>query len=301
MHKWYINRCVFSALVLMFLGLATVAHAEQVKIGEVQTCYGTAAALAEGQKRPLTQRDPVYAKDTVVTGEDSSIQFMLKDGTVLALEANSMIEMRDFAYEVGRAEEGNVDLNMIAGGLRFLTGQVVRYNEKAFKVDTPLGTIGIRGTEGTVTTELSNQDAFANDLNSNLGAPGNGFNPGVRPDVTRQSVAHVNGSASKVMTFADRLGGVVSLSRGQAVDVSRDSGAGDPRDITPEDREKVKDVEFNKAAPTPTSYRSTFSGYAGGGRPSATAVEQSGAADDGDGSTTDTGTSSDSHSESHGH
>lgn len=268
-------RVIFNLLLFAAL-LAQTALADQPKVGQVQTCQGAVVAVLGETKRPLVTDSPVYASETLVTGAESRVQLMLADGTVLAMDAQSMLELRDFAYQPGNAENGKVDLNMIVGGLHFLTGQIVRYNDQAFNVETPLGLIGIRGTEGTASTTLSNQADFAASLNAGIAAPGSGWSLGVRPDVRSQSVAHVDGSVEKVMTFSDKFGKRVDLARGQAVDVSRESGAGEPRGLTPADRQVVKDMDFSTHAPAPTPYRSAFGGYSGGGRPSANTVDVGG-------------------------
>ncbi|MGE4503834.1 MAG: FecR domain-containing protein [Desulfovibrionaceae bacterium] len=262
-------------LLLLLILAAQQAQADDELIGRVQTYSGIVAAVAEGVKRELLLNDPLYAKDMLVTGQDAFLQVMLADGTVLALEGDSMLELRDFAYEVGSSEEGRVDMNMIAGGLRFLTGQVVRGNKEAFNIETPLGTIGIRGTEGTAVAELSNPEAFARGLGEALAAPG-AWSLGVAPRVRGQTVAHVDGSVSNVMTFADRLGRTVTLERGQAVDVDGERGAGEPRALTKEDRDRMKKAGFSKTSSVPNSFRSAFTGFAGGGRPTSVNVEGGG-------------------------
>lgn len=261
--------------ILIFMTVLLVAAfqlwADSEKIGVVQSIKGTAVAVAEGQKRVLKSTDPVFEKDLLAVGADGFLQIMFKDGTVLAMRDNSELQLEQFKYEIGESDDSIVDLNMISGGLRFLTGKAVKGNPEGFKVDTPLGTIGIRGTEGTAETQLANTGNYANDLNANINTPGTGWDRSVQPEVTNQTVNHVNGSASKAMTFTDKFNKTVSLDRGSGVEVNQEQGAGDarpnPRGTAVSTKDKSK---FNKKATTPKEYRSRFSGFEGGGRPGAT-------------------------------
>jgi len=263
---------ILPILLIVLLAAAFDFWTDQDKIGTVQSVTGSAVAVAQGEKRPLAAKDPVYEKDLVAVGTGGFLQIMFKDGTVLAMREQSEVELRQFAYEIGQAEDSMVDLNMVSGGLRFLTGKAVTGNPERCNVETPLGTIGIRGTEGTAETSLGNAGDYASNLDASIGAPGTGWNRSVSPQVSNMSVNHVNGQASRAMTFTDRFGKTVSLDRGQGVDVDRQAGAGSPRANPPGTAIPNKQrTPFNKLAPTPKEYRNRFGGYAGGGQTSSVA------------------------------
>lgn len=258
-------------LVVLFVAAFQLTSDEN-KIGVVQSVRGSAVAVADGQKRSLSHRDGVYVQDLLAIGKNGFLQVMFKDGTILAMRENSEVELRQFEYEIGSADESVVDINMISGGIRFLTGNTVKGNPEGFAVETPLGTIGIRGTEGTADTQLTNADEYNANLNQNISAPGTGWNRTAQPDVANQSVNHINGSISRVMTFTDMFRKTVSLNRGQGVDVNRETGAGAPRSNTNTQVTPMQVSTFNKKAPIPKRYANQFGGYEGGGRPGANTV-----------------------------
>lgn len=248
-------------LIVFLLVPATALAADQDPIGEVQTYKGTAVAVGNGQKRILSLRDKLYQNDMVATGAESFLQIMFQDGTVLTLDAHTEMVLNDVSYRPGNSDGRMFDIDMVAGTCRFVTGQITKHNPDKFKIGSPLGTIGIRGTEGGVKAAADNADEFGASLDAAMAADGSGWSPGVSPSVSRETVAHINGSARRDISFTDAFGKTVSVPRGMAVDVSADTGAGDPRGIDSADRESFSSADFSKAASVPSAYSSHFSGY----------------------------------------
>ncbi|MEF2145947.1 MAG: FecR domain-containing protein [Desulfovibrionaceae bacterium] len=247
------------ALLLLCPALSLAAAGEPV--GRVQTYEGTVAAVSDGQKRGLALNDPLYANDTVVTGGDGFLQIMFADGTVLTMDAHTEMLLRDVSYTPGNSEGRNFNIDMIAGTCRFVTGQITKHNPEKFKVGSPLGTIGIRGTEGGVLAQAANLAAFNAALSAALAEPGPGWNPSVSPEITRQTVAHFSGSVRKPMSFTDKFGKTVDIGRGQALDVTAEGGAGSPRGVSDQDRRSFSEADFVTSAQVPSPYNSVFSGY----------------------------------------
>jgi hypothetical protein len=247
--------------LLIFLAVAFPAFASQNPIGEVQTLRGTAVAVDGGQKRMLAAGDKLFRSETVATGAESFLQVMFEDGTVLALDAHTEMILNDVAYEPGNSDNRIFDIDMVAGTCRFVTGQITKHSPDKFKIGSPLGTIGIRGTEGGVSAPADNAAEYGAGLDAAMGAPGSGWNPGPRPGVSKETVAHINGSTRRPMSFTDTFGKTVEIGRGQAVDVSAGTGAGAPRGISAQDRQTFSPADFSTSANVPSAYTPNFSGY----------------------------------------
>ncbi|MGE4290817.1 MAG: FecR domain-containing protein [Desulfovibrio sp.] len=256
------KRLILSGLsVLILLLFSFSAIAEQTAIGKVQTFRGTAVAVDAGQKRLLSTGDDLFRSETVATGAESFLQIMFLDGTVLTLDAHTQMVLNDVAYRPGDSENRNFDIEMVAGTCRFVTGQITKHNPDKFKIGSPLGSIGIRGTEGGIAARASNAQAFGAGLDAAMASPGSGWNPGAAPEVDQETVAHINGSIRRSMSFTDTFGNVVSIARGMALDVSASTGAGEPRGIDASDRESFSAAGFNTSASVPSAFSSQFSGY----------------------------------------
>lgn len=86
--------------------------------------------------------------DTVVnTTANSSALLKFEDGQVVTMQANSSLHVQEYHYDAKQAENSNIALSMLKGGMRFITGLIGQQSKQAFKLVTPSATIGIRGTE----------------------------------------------------------------------------------------------------------------------------------------------------------
>jgi hypothetical protein len=142
----------------VFLALFALFFAElALAAGAVVTSTTGSVSVQTGQASPRTLRtgDQVAQGDTVVTGANSAAVLKFDDGQVVALTANSRMQVTAYAYNPAN-ESGNVLLSLISGGMRAITGLIGRRapNQVAYRAAT--ATIGIRGTDTTIATSEGN-------------------------------------------------------------------------------------------------------------------------------------------------
>jgi hypothetical protein len=87
--------------------------------------------------------DPVYRGDVVQTGADSAVRMVFTDGTAFNLSANARIEMNEFVYDP-KGTSNSAFISLAKGTFTFIAGKVAQTGD--MKVDTPVATMGIRGT-----------------------------------------------------------------------------------------------------------------------------------------------------------
>ncbi|MDH5546049.1 MAG: FecR family protein [Gammaproteobacteria bacterium] len=139
------------AIGLMSILVLNVAIAAEEKhpVGTVVFVLGDALARGiEGTGRKLTRKAPVYALDTIHTNQKSQVQIRFKDNAFISVRPNSSFTID--AYSFNDTEENKQHLNLVKGGFRAITGQIGKMNKQAFKLKTPVATLGIRGTDFTV-------------------------------------------------------------------------------------------------------------------------------------------------------
>lgn len=88
----------------------------------------------------------VQTTDRIVTGPKSAASLTLKDGTVLAVGPDSVMDLSEFAFN-STTQEGNVLVNLVRGSLRMATGLIAKLKPEQVKVTTPTTVIGVRGTD----------------------------------------------------------------------------------------------------------------------------------------------------------
>jgi hypothetical protein len=129
---------IASLLVIRLMALPSAAQAE--------TAVGSAAAVRNDVRGSVVGRmstgSPVHQRETVSAGVDSSAQLLFRDKTSLTLGPNSRVTIDKFVYDP-RSGAGEVAVNLLKGGLRFISGS---QNPENYSVRTPLASMGMRGS-----------------------------------------------------------------------------------------------------------------------------------------------------------
>ena len=87
--------------------------------------------------------DLVYRGDVIQTGGDGALSITFADGTSFNVSANAKMEVNEFVYDPNGHSNSTL-LSLTKGTFTFIAGNVAHTGD--MKVDTPLGTMGIRGT-----------------------------------------------------------------------------------------------------------------------------------------------------------
>src|SRR5262245_21375504 len=129
-------------------------------IGKVEKVVGQVTLIHNGVAGPLHVGDPVCKTDIVETAANSSCGIAFPDGTALDLVNNTRMALSEYNYETNSASNGAI-FSLVEGTFAFVAGQVAHTGE-GLKINTPVATMGIRGTVGLFRTEPTV-------INSNLG------------------------------------------------------------------------------------------------------------------------------------
>ena len=133
-------------------------------IGKVVTAAGSVTiehvnaiviqATVSGQAGQTKVGDPVYLGDVVQTGADGRIGINFTDGTSFNLSSNARMTLNEFVYEPN-GKSNSTFFNLSKGTFTFIAGLVAKTGD--MKIDTPVATMGIRGT--TPHVEISDDGA----------------------------------------------------------------------------------------------------------------------------------------------
>lgn len=145
--KWF-------SLVLMALSIMsmpTVASANQTEAGKVIFIFGQAWKHSlDGGKHSLRRGMAVNVGETIETSSNGQVQVRMKDNGLVAIRPGSSFKIQAFKYSGARGAGSSEDksyFQLLKGGFRSITGAVGQRNKKAYRVKTPVATIGIRGTD----------------------------------------------------------------------------------------------------------------------------------------------------------
>src|SRR5437667_1456597 len=112
-------------------------------ISHVTKLAGTATAVRNGVSIILHQGDNVEKGDVVQSGSDSTLGLTFIDGTVFGLSSNARMVLNEMIYDPNGSSNSSL-LSLVQGTITFVAGQTAKHGD--MRVDTPVATMGIRGT-----------------------------------------------------------------------------------------------------------------------------------------------------------
>jgi FecR protein len=118
--------------VVTATGSVTIEHVNAVV---VQATLGNQGGVKVG--------DLVYLGDVVQTGADGRVGITFTDGTAFNLSSNARMAMTDFVYDPNGKSNSTL-LSLTKGTFTFVAGKIAKSGD--MKIDTPVATMGIRGT-----------------------------------------------------------------------------------------------------------------------------------------------------------
>ena len=112
------------------------------RVGSTIEAESTVSGEGAVGKRVIARADPIYRDERLRSNLTGLGQFQLGDGTKLVLGRNASLVIDRYVIG-GGSKAKTVTLKLISGSARFVTGTS---DKRAYRIRTPQGTIGVRGT-----------------------------------------------------------------------------------------------------------------------------------------------------------
>lgn len=120
---------------LSITGTVTVEHAAGAVVVQ--------ANLPSGDSEQAKVGDVVFRGDVIQTGSDGLVGLVFTDGTSFNISSNARMELNEFIYDP-KGKSNATLLNLKKGAFTFIAGAIAKSGD--MKIETPVGTMGIRGT-----------------------------------------------------------------------------------------------------------------------------------------------------------
>ncbi len=138
----------FAGLLSFFFAVVFCNAATAESAGVVLATAGQVNILRSGQTIAAARKSELQAQDEVrTTGKDARAQLRFADGTVTTLGGNTSFLIRQYQYHAQGDKPNNAAFTLLTGAFRTVTGKILEAQGSQFGVNTPVGTIGIRGTD----------------------------------------------------------------------------------------------------------------------------------------------------------
>jgi hypothetical protein len=125
---------------------ATDTATDASPVGQIEEMKGTATIIrTDGTKDAAAPGTPVYQGDVIETGAQGSVNIVFADETSFAVSENARLAIDEYVYDPS-SESGQTHFSVLRGVFVFTSGLVGRDDPDDVKIETPMGSIGIRGT-----------------------------------------------------------------------------------------------------------------------------------------------------------
>jgi len=180
----------------------TGAAASQV-IGHCTKLQGSATVIRNGVSVILNMGDNVEKGDVVQTGANSTVGITFIDGTVFGLSSNARMVLNEMVYDPNGSSNSSL-LSLVAGTITFVAGETAKHGD--MKIDTPVATMGIRGTAVLVEIDFN--------VPGQSGAPNASFQVLVEPDGTTGSYILFDKTTLQPIAIVNQAGQQLNINNG---------------------------------------------------------------------------------------
>ena len=176
-------------LSLLFV-LASAPAVQAAPAAVVQSLTPEAwATSSQGQRQELQPGSQLQEQDSLHTGSSGRLNVRFSDGTELMLQSSTSVDIADYVFE----ENASFSLNIVGGAATLISGAIVEQNPEGFRVNTPLGTVGIRGTTLFISVSNDKVSIVVTEMSAGhsvtvMGLDGNSVSinePGMQVDLIR--------------------------------------------------------------------------------------------------------------------
>ncbi len=116
-------------------------------IGRVTDLNGQVTVVrADGSRMTLQVGDTLYQGDILDTERESAVGALLADGTSISMGEDARLVLDEMVYDPG-TQEGSIAVSVMKGIFTIVSGEISKTSPDAMVIQTPVATIGIRGTQ----------------------------------------------------------------------------------------------------------------------------------------------------------
>ena len=132
-------------MLALMLSVPMLALAAEPPVGFVKTVSGEASVSHQGKVVKAEVGTPVFAGSVLKTAAQASLGVTFKDETVMSFGPNTELTVTEYLYAPGQGKL-KMGSKLTRGSLNYVSGVIAKLQPEAVSIETPTGTIGVRGT-----------------------------------------------------------------------------------------------------------------------------------------------------------
>jgi hypothetical protein len=132
-------------LLLVIMSAPWSVFAADDFAGSVKNVQGSVSVKRQNMTLAVERGMKILANDVIITGKDGSVGIILQDNTIFSMGPESELELKEFVFapDAGRF---SMLARMIKGTFVYVSGLIGKLSPDSIRLETPAGTIAIRGT-----------------------------------------------------------------------------------------------------------------------------------------------------------
>jgi FecR protein len=155
LRAWLVK--LFLALLL---GAVSQANAAPAPVGRIALSVGEAKRVdTDGKAAPLRLGTPISEGDRIITGGDAVAIIVFVDEGRISLRADSELLVKQYKVDPAGLNS-HLDLELVRGAIRQISGQAARMQPERYRLNTPIASIGVRGTDFLAKTSSDAVETF---------------------------------------------------------------------------------------------------------------------------------------------
>jgi hypothetical protein len=128
--------------ICLLAGFVSAPASAQTRVGQAAVIKNQVHRVTGSATSQISVGDSVLRDEVVRTGLDSAARLVMADSTNLSLGPNASITLDRTVFNDEHSYR-EIAIRLATGAFRFVTGHSAK---SAYKITTPLATIGVRGT-----------------------------------------------------------------------------------------------------------------------------------------------------------
>lgn len=120
---------------------------DESPVGAINEITGDATITrTNGMTESLTLGSPIFQGDIIETATDGSVNIVFIDETSFAISEGARLSIDEYVFDPA-LQSGESNFSVLRGVFVFTSGLIGRDDPDSVMIDTPIGSIGIRGTK----------------------------------------------------------------------------------------------------------------------------------------------------------
>ncbi|MGB0721621.1 MAG: FecR family protein [Gammaproteobacteria bacterium] len=125
---------------------SSAQNEDPAAVGTATRTQGTAFVRNERSFGVLRTNDLVHPGDRIITGRGSRVELTMQDGSVVTLGGTTDFTVSEYNFKPAE-DIGSAVFKLARGAFRAVTGRISSVSRPDFRVQTPVATAGVRGTD----------------------------------------------------------------------------------------------------------------------------------------------------------